>query len=349
MENQHKWLEHVYNVHETEQDMRLSWSAFYAAEIEDSHPVAICTMLPHLKATDRTKRGKGIRRRVDPSNRLPGNWGAFLRNDPNKEELFRYICTAVCNCELWGQRGFVNHGQPGVVQHTQKSWWPVSLYTWKGWHKAIITRSRLCTTRSQKIMLWTVDTDVVVLSTAIFKNLAIDEMWISFGMGKSWRYIPIQELVTILGPDRAKGLPVFHALTGCGQTSSFAGRGKVTAWDTWERYPDVTTAFKELSMTPTAETVERCQPLIERFVIQMYYRSSKFRYQWCTKRALHKKRQGYGRHSTNNGCLVWTHQTSRLSGGALLGANFKNRAKPAISRWMGLAEIWYSNMAAIVD
>ena len=29
------------------------------------------------------------------------------------------------------------------------------------------------------------------------------------------------------------------------QTSSFAGRGKVTAWDTWERYPDVTTAFKD--------------------------------------------------------------------------------------------------------
>ena len=24
----------------------LSWSAFHAAEIEDSHPVAICTMLP---------------------------------------------------------------------------------------------------------------------------------------------------------------------------------------------------------------------------------------------------------------------------------------------------------------
>ena len=25
---------------------RLSWSSFHAAEIEDSHPVAICTMLP---------------------------------------------------------------------------------------------------------------------------------------------------------------------------------------------------------------------------------------------------------------------------------------------------------------
>ena len=74
-----------------------------------------------LKATAGTKRGKGIRRRVDPSNRLPGNWGAFLRNDHNKEELFRYLAQLSVTVNLWGQRGFVNHGRPGVVQHTQKS------------------------------------------------------------------------------------------------------------------------------------------------------------------------------------------------------------------------------------
>ena len=54
-----------------------------------------------LKATARTKRGKGIRRRVDPSNRLHGNWGAFLRNNHNKEEIFRYLAqlSVTVNCE----------------------------------------------------------------------------------------------------------------------------------------------------------------------------------------------------------------------------------------------------------
>ena len=54
-----------------------------------------------LKATARTKRGKGLRRRVDPSNCLPRNWGAFLRNDHNKEELFRYLAqlSVTVNCE----------------------------------------------------------------------------------------------------------------------------------------------------------------------------------------------------------------------------------------------------------
>ena len=277
--------------------------------------------------------------------------GCLHEKRPQQRRTFQISCTAVCNCELWRQRGFVNHGQPGVVQHTQKSWWPVSLYTWRGWHKAVITRSRLCTTRSQKNHVancghWC----GCIISTAIFKDLAIDEMWISFGMGKSWRYIPIQELVTILGPDRAKGLPVFHALTGCDQTSSFAGRGKVTTWDTWERYPDVTTAFKELSMTPTAETVERCQPLIERFMIQMYNRSSKFTDINDAQKELFTKRgRAMDAIPPITGCLVWIHQTSRLSGGTLLGADFKKQAKPAISRWMELAEIWYTNMAAIVD
>ena len=229
-----------------------------------------------LKATAGTKRGKGLRRRVDPSNCLPGNWGAFLRNDHNKEELFRYLAqlSVTVNCE---DKEVSSTMDSQVLCSIPRNLDGLSPCTHEEADTRLLLHAADCAQHGyKKIMLRTVDTDVVVLSTAIFKDLAIDEMWISFGMGKSWRYIPIQELVTILGPDRAKGLPVFHALTGCDQTSSFAGRGKVTAWDTWERYPDVTTAFKELSMTPTAETVERCQPLIERFVIQMYDSSSKF-------------------------------------------------------------------------
>ena len=50
--------------------------------------------LPHsLKADTRTKRGRGIRRRVDPSNYIPGNWQAFLRIDENKVKLFSFLVT----------------------------------------------------------------------------------------------------------------------------------------------------------------------------------------------------------------------------------------------------------------
>ena len=48
-----------------------------------------------LKASTRIKRGKGIRTRVEPSCRSPGNWQEFMRVDANKEELFRYLAKMV--------------------------------------------------------------------------------------------------------------------------------------------------------------------------------------------------------------------------------------------------------------
>jgi hypothetical protein len=51
-----------------------------------------------LKSMTRSKRGKGVRRRVEPQNRIPGNWSAFLRIDENKAELFRFLaelCTGL--------------------------------------------------------------------------------------------------------------------------------------------------------------------------------------------------------------------------------------------------------------
>ncbi|CAC5409047.1 unnamed protein product [Mytilus coruscus] len=44
-----------------------------------------------LKASTRCKRGKGVRRRVLPDSRVPGNWEEFLRINDNKTELFTYL------------------------------------------------------------------------------------------------------------------------------------------------------------------------------------------------------------------------------------------------------------------
>ena len=41
-----------------------------------------------LKASTRTKRGKGIRRHVEGNKQVPSNWQEFLRVDENKSELF---------------------------------------------------------------------------------------------------------------------------------------------------------------------------------------------------------------------------------------------------------------------
>ena len=80
-------------------------------------------------------------------------------------------------------------------------------------------------------MIQTVDTDVVVLAVAAAQGLkAGDELWLAFGTGKSFRYLAAHEISATLGPEKARALPVFHALTGCDTVSSFAGHGKKTAW-----------------------------------------------------------------------------------------------------------------------
>ena len=44
-----------------------------------------------LKDSARSKRGKGIRRRVRSDTRIPGDWTSFLRVDENKQEHYLYL------------------------------------------------------------------------------------------------------------------------------------------------------------------------------------------------------------------------------------------------------------------
>ena len=44
-----------------------------------------------VNAETRGKRGKGVRRGVEPSTAIPGNWKEFLRIDGRKVELFSFL------------------------------------------------------------------------------------------------------------------------------------------------------------------------------------------------------------------------------------------------------------------
>ena len=60
----------------------------------------------------------------------------------------------------------------------------------------------------------------------------VDELWLAIRTGISFRYIAVHKLAASLGQTnpRTKALLVFHAITECDTVSSFAGRGKITAW-----------------------------------------------------------------------------------------------------------------------
>ena len=127
----------------------------------------------------------------------------------------------------------------------------------------------------QKVMLCTVDTDVLVISIALFSQMNLKKLWLAFGTGNNFRYIPAHVIAEALGPEKSVSLLMFHAFTSCDQASFFMGRGKKTAWEAYKIYPDVVDAFAALGkVPPTEQALEEQMSAIERFVVITYDRTS---------------------------------------------------------------------------
>ena len=80
-----------------------------------------------------------------------------------------------------------------------------------------------------KVSIRTVDTDVLVLAVKAAQCLNPTELWVDFGVGKTFRHLVAHEMAKALGPDRCVASPMFHVFTGCDTVSCFGGRGKRTA------------------------------------------------------------------------------------------------------------------------
>ena len=68
-------------------------------------------------------------------------------------------------------------------------------------------------------MIFTADTDAVVIATSVFSQLSLLELWIEFRKTANRKYIPVHEMVKSLSPERAGCLTLFDSLTGCDQVS----------------------------------------------------------------------------------------------------------------------------------
>lgn len=125
----------------------------------------------------------------------------------------------------------------------------------------------------RRMMLRTVDTDVVVLAVSTAAILVSAEIWIAFGTGNNMRYISAHDIATALGDEKAQGLPMLHAFTGCDTVSSFAGRGKKTAFDIWKTFDDVTPVFSTLFSNPASFNNDK-MCVLETYVVLLYDRTS---------------------------------------------------------------------------
>ena len=123
-------------------------------------------------------------------------------------------------------------------------------------------------------MIFTVDSGVVVIATSVFSELSLLELWIKFGKTANRKYIPIHEIVQSLGLERAGCLTLFHGLTGCDQVSFFSSCGKITAWKTWQNYPQLTESLVKLCNYQTEKVIESEMNTIKRFLCLMHHAAS---------------------------------------------------------------------------
>ena len=216
-----------------------------------------------LKAATRTKRGKGIRRKVLDDSIAPTNWNGFLRLNQNKTELFAYLSKELMPCADDDTVLTCAYATTCITSSGQMA----SSFISPCNHEEADTRvflhvNDMSLQGHTKITIRTVDTDVLVIAISVFARLhcQLEELWIDFGTGKHRQFFPIHLIVSDIGRSKALGIPFFHAFTGCDQVSYMSQVSKSSAWKIWNSFEEITPIFEKLSHKPTHRDVEAALP-----------------------------------------------------------------------------------------
>ena len=196
-----------------------------------------------LKSETRQTRGEGVRISVRKNTPVYKDFQRFMRNDTNKTELFNMISNEVV-CIPTQESTIVATVSDRVVSNIAIDTTNLGECN----HEEADTRLLLHAYDAflngfKKILIITVDTDVVVIALHHFTKLNVEELWIEFGAGKSRRFIPIHVYAKKLGEKLCNGLTFWHALTGCDTVSMFSGKGKRTSWKVYTSFPEAIDRF----------------------------------------------------------------------------------------------------------
>ena len=176
-----------------------------------------------LKSETRTKRGRGIRRRVTGTTKTPQNWRSFLRDDSNKTELFNFLAEKTCDANTTSTV-IVTRGD-GAISNRVRSLDAVAPCSHEEADTRVFVHARDATLQGSKsIIIKANDTDVVVIAVSTMpslQELGLEHLWIAFGQGANARWIPVHEVVSSIGPEKVSGILFFHAFTGCDVVSGF--------------------------------------------------------------------------------------------------------------------------------
>ena len=223
-----------------------------------------------LKMETRSKRGQGGRRKVTNKNKVSSNWRNFLRHNDNKTDLFHFLADKIAQMTV-PNIVVVTKG-PDVLSTSETCRNHLDKCFHEEENSRIFVHGKHATEEGSKsIMIKANDTDILVIALSIFPSL--QDLWVAFGHGVSLRWIVVHDLYHVIGPVKTKGIIFFHTFTGCDTVSAFRNKGKKTAWQTWDIFPEASLIFSKLSQYPPVLTDSDLE-ILEQFVVLLYDRSS---------------------------------------------------------------------------
>ena len=257
----------------------------------------------------REKRGVGIRLKVSAQAMTPAKKNDFLWDSNNKDELFDFLSTEVDKAE-WPPNKMIciTKGSYVILKGSSCQ---MECTQVEADRRVVVHVQHSLECGYRKIVVQTVDTDVVVILISHFFDLKFQypqlDLWVAFGTGKYFRYKRVNSICLSLGKSETEAMPAFHAYSGCDTTSSFPRWGKKSTLVAWKSY-SATQAFLHMRNNPfsTIDSSLAHVKTLERLTLIMYDKASQLQSAKEAWRELFsKKSRTLEKHSTNKGKSIY--------------------------------------------
>ena len=152
---------------------------------------------------------------------LPSKWKDFLCLEENKTELFRFLSHQAIKIPVVDGKSIYATDETNVLCSLADADLDnvVPCSQEEADTRVFFHASDAVNKGYRKLSVRTVDTDIVILAIFMFNEIKLEELWLAFGTGSNFRYIPIHEVVVSMDPRVCTTLPMFHAFTGCDTVS----------------------------------------------------------------------------------------------------------------------------------
>ena len=188
----------------------------YSAKYNRTDVVFDVYLTSSLKAEMRSKRGRGVRRRVTGTSKTTRNWQSFLRDENNKTELFHFLAEKIAMANMVNVV-IVTKGTE-ALSNQKINLDAIAPCTHEEADSRMFLHAKHAVVEGMKrVIVKANDTDVVVIAVSLFpslQELGMQKMWVTFGQRSNLRWLSVHDIVDATGSKKHLFSPSYMLLVG---------------------------------------------------------------------------------------------------------------------------------------